>query len=72
MLHHKDDRKWLESQINRLPERLIPVAVQGYEKAYKEAWANAKTNPEREGDARRAANTRLRHYIAKVLNEPVQ
>ena len=67
MLHHPDDEKWIVSQLLKLKPELREKAVKGYEKVFLAAFNNATKNIEREGNARREANTRLRNYVNSVL-----
>lgn len=65
--HHPHDRKWIEEQINRLPERLWRKATQEYDRVFRETYQNEPLERLKEGNARREANTRLRRYVASVL-----
>lgn len=60
-VYFPDDEKWILSQMRRIPTELCEKAAKGYEKVWNEAFS-AGTELSAEGEARRAANTRLREY----------
>lgn len=68
MLHHKDDKKWIIQQLARLPGRYRQTAMQGYDKVFREVYDATPLPHQKEGEARRAANTRLRRYVDAVLS----
>lgn len=69
MRHHPDDKKWLLEQLYKLPEHLRDKAEAGYDKVYREVYEATPLLHQKEGEARRAANTRLRHYVAAVTKK---
>lgn len=70
MLHHPDDEKWLKEQLKKLPKKHRDAAMHGYDKAYREAYANEPLERLKEGEARRVANTRLRKYVTAINKNP--
>lgn len=68
MLHHKDDKKWIIQQLARLPDKHKKTAMQGYDKVFREVYDATPLPHQKEGEARRAANTRLRRYVDAVLS----
>lgn len=68
MLHHKDDKKWIIQQLARLPDKHKKTAMQGYDKVFREVYDATPLAHQKEGEARRAANTRLRRYVDAVLS----
>lgn len=67
--HHPHDRKWIEQQINQLPERLWKKAAKEYDRVFRETYDATLAIHKKEGEARREANTRLRLYVAAVLKK---
>jgi hypothetical protein len=65
---HPHDKNWIISQIQQLPARLRHIAIQGYDAEYTEAHTAEKVEHAKENAARRAANTRLRLYVKKVIS----
>lgn len=65
--HYVDDAEWIAEQLSRLPVAYIPKAVREYSKVYVESYENEKAPVRKEHMARNTANTRLRHYIDRVL-----
>jgi len=61
------DAQWIKNQINRLPLRNRKTAQQGYQVTYKAAYEAEPVEHMKSNAARRAANTRLREYVKKVL-----
>jgi hypothetical protein len=58
---HPHDRKWVDEQLTRLPPDLRKAALEKYQRVYAQTLEqNGMT------EARREANTRLRHYIARI------
>ena len=68
MLHHPDDKKWIIQQLARLPDTNRQIAIQGYDKVFRETHEATPLEHQKDGEARRAANTRLRDYIDAVLS----
>lgn len=66
--HHPHDAKWIEGVINQLPEHLWAKAADGYDSAFREAYHAEPDDMLKVGAARRAANTRLRRYVAAIKN----
>lgn len=67
--HHPHDRKWIEQQINQLPKRLWDKAAKEYDRVFREVYDATPVPHQKEGEARREANTRLRRYVAAVLKK---
>ena len=63
---HEHDRKWIISQISKLPRGNIATATIGYSKAYSEAHDAEPISHKKDNAARRAANTRLREYVEAI------
>lgn len=66
--HHPHDRKWIIQQLARLPEKHRQTAMKGYDKVFREVYDATPLPHQKEGEARRAANTRLRRYVDAVLS----
>ena len=64
---HRHDKKWVTEQLLKLPQNKKQVAWDGYKRVYKEAFEAELIDHRKENQARRAANTRLRSYIACSL-----
>lgn len=64
---HKHDVKWVQQQLNRLPMQYKQKARQGYEQAWKEAHDAEPVDHKKSNAARRAANTRLRLFVERVI-----
>lgn len=69
MRHHPDDKKWILEQLYKLPVGLRDKAVKGYSKVYCEVYDATPLLHQKDCEARRAANTRLRHYVAAVTKK---
>lgn len=67
MRHSKDDARWIKEQLDRLPYRFRKQAEEGYSAAFAEHYDAEPSGHKKENVARRAANTRLRKYVDKVL-----
>jgi hypothetical protein len=67
-LHHQHDKKWIEEQLKKLPPSALATAIKGYEKVFSESYDNEPIEHAKENAARRAANTRLRLYVQKVIS----
>jgi hypothetical protein len=65
--YHQHDKKWIEEQLKKLPPSALAVAVRGYEKVFSESYDNEPIEHAKENAARRAANTRLREYVKKII-----
>lgn len=70
MLHHPDDEKWLKEQFKKLPEKHRDAAMHGYDKVFREVFDETPLAHQKEGEARRVANTRLRLYVDAVTKNP--
>ena len=64
---HKLDQAWIRQQLNQLPLEQRKTAQQGYQVTYKAAYEAESVEHMKSNAARRAANTRLREYVKKVL-----
>lgn len=67
MLHHPDDAKWIKSQLAKLPPALRQKAITGYDRVFREVYHATPLPHQKEGEARREANTRLRLYVEAVI-----
>lgn len=67
MRHSKDDAKWIKEQLDSLPYRYRKQAEEGYSASFAEHYDAEPEDHKKENAARRAANTRLRKYVYKVL-----
>lgn len=65
---HQHDAQFIKAQINKLPQALKTTAIDGYERVYKDAWDSEPIEHKKSNSARRAANTRLREYVEKILS----
>lgn len=65
--YHKDDQKWIEEQLKKLPPFALDTAIKGYEKVFAESYDNEPIAYKKENKARRDANTRLREYVEKII-----
>lgn len=70
MLHHKDDKKWIDEQLRKLPGHLRANAADAYSKVYLAAINDEPEEHKKENAARFAANSRLRIYVGNVLRIP--
>lgn len=70
MLHHKDDKKWIDDQLKKLPGHLRGKAADAYSSVYAEAMSTEPEEHKKENAARFAANSRLRIYVGNVLRIP--
>lgn len=69
MMHHPDDRRWIEEQVSKLPKTHWQKIRAGYDQAFREAYENETVPHRKEGAGRFAANTRLRRYVEAVLSK---
>ena len=65
--YHKDDQKWIEEQLKKLPPFALRRAIEGYDKVFSESYDNEPIAYKKENKARRDANTRLREYVEKII-----
>lgn len=70
MLHHPDDKKWIMQQLARLPDKHKNTAMKGYDKVFREVFDATPLAHQKDGEARRAANTRLRRYVDAITKKP--
>ena len=70
MLHHKDDKKWIDEQLKKLPGHLRAKAVSAYSSVYLSAINAEPEEHKKENAARFSANSRLRIYVGNVLRIP--
>lgn len=66
--YHQHDRNWLEEQLKKLPPSALATAIRGYEKVFSESYDSEPIEHKKMNAARRAANTRLRLYVKKVIS----
>lgn len=66
---HKHDKAWVMEQIKRIPPEHKAFAWGRYQLVYKEAYNKEPIEHKKSNAARRAANTRLRHFVDKVCND---
>lgn len=64
---HDDDKKWCNAMLDKLPTKYKVMAMKGYAEVYEQAYKDEPYPVKKEGAARRAANTRLRHFVSKIL-----
>jgi hypothetical protein len=69
-VNHSDrDAVWLSEQLLKLkPQHRITACV-GYSQAYTEAFTLQDVEHKKENAARKAANTRLRHFVKRCLDD---
>lgn len=61
---HKDDEKWVVSQITTIINRTLRQTVlEGYKKHYKKIYDAEPLTHRKDGKARRECNNMLRKYI---------
>ena len=70
MLRHPDDEEWLKEQLKKLPEKHRDIAMHGYDKVFREVFDATLLVHQKEGEARRVANTRLRLYVDAITKKP--
>jgi hypothetical protein len=63
----KEQRDWYNQQLRMLGPRLQKKARQGYEQAWQEAHDAEPVEHKKSNAARRAANTRLRLFVERVI-----
>lgn len=66
--HHASDRRYIQTQLARLPYAYRVKACEGYSSAWTEAYESEPELRHKENEARRAANLRLRAYVDKVVS----
>ena len=64
---HKLDQQWIRQQLNSLPMPERKRAIEGYKKVFKQAYDAEPVDHMKSNAARRAANTRLREFVKKLL-----
>jgi len=64
---HKLDQQWIRRQLNSLPMTERKRAIEGYKKVFKAAYDAEPVEHKKSNAARRAANTRLREFVKKLL-----
>ena len=64
---HKLDQKWIREQLNRIPFNERKRAIEGYKQVFKQAYDAEPVDHMKSNKARRAANTRLRLFVDKLL-----
>lgn len=60
---HDHDKKWVDEQLAKLPNRLQQSVRQRYSDAYQQAYDAEPVEHRKDGRARLAANSRLREYV---------
>lgn len=58
---HPHDRRWVDEQLTHLPPELRAGTLDKYQRVYAQTLEQNGVT-----EARRQANTRLRHYIARI------
>jgi len=61
------DESWIKEQIAQLPAHFRAVAIKAYSNVYLEVYNATEKPHQKDGEARREANTRLREYVERVL-----
>tara|TARA_R110002074_G_scaffold121968_1_gene256486 strand:+ start:14086 stop:14301 length:216 start_codon:yes stop_codon:yes gene_type:complete len=64
---HKHDEKWFKEQIAKLPAAYVAQAYEGYQSTWETAYEVEPVDHRKQNAARRAANTRLREFVERVL-----
>ena len=64
---HKLDQPWIKQQLSLLPIENRKAAIEGYKRVFREAYDAEPIDHMKSNKARRAANTRLRKYVEKIL-----
>ena len=62
---YPDDGKWIKEQLAMLAPSLRNKVILRYGEVYAEVHANTRGEHEKDGEARREANTRLREFVEK-------
>lgn len=65
--HHKEDAKWLESQLTILRPQHQIQARAAYSDIYSTAYSNEQVSHKKLNSARREANIRMRKFVDKCL-----
>jgi hypothetical protein len=65
---HPHDAKWYAEQLSCLPYQLRQRAIDGYAQVWREAYDAEPAGHRKSNAARRAANTRLREYVKKIVD----
>ena len=71
------DERWIKERINMLAPTLRNRAVRRYGEVYNETYTNTPICYQKEGEARKEANTRLRLFVDrygmldKIKNPPL-
>lgn len=68
--HHPHDSKWIIEQLVKLPPAYRERAIEAYSNVYLEVHNATEKPHQKDGEARREANTRLRRYIDAVTKNP--
>jgi len=64
---HKLDQQWIKQQLSLIPPAYKKQAIEGYKRVFKEAHDAEPIDHMKSNAARRAANTRLREFVKKLL-----
>lgn len=64
---HKLDQQWIKQQLSLIPPAYKTQAIEGYKRVFKEAYDAEPIDHMKSNAARRAANTRLRLFVKKLL-----
>ena len=62
---YPDDGKWIKEQLAMLAPSLRNKVILRYGEVYAEVHTNTRGEHEKDGEARREANTRLREFVEK-------
>ena len=64
---HKLDQEFIRLQLSLIPPAYKNQAIEGYKRVFKEAYDAEPVDHMKSNKARRAANTRLREFVKKLL-----
>ena len=64
---HKLDQEFIKLQLSLIPPAYRKQAIEGYKRVFKEAYDAETIDHMKSNAARRAANTRLRLFVKKLL-----
>ena len=62
---YPDDGKWIKEQLAMLAPSLRNKVILRYTEVYNETHTSTRGGHEKDGEARREANTRLREFVEK-------
>lgn len=70
--HHKDDREFIRTNVNKLPAHWRGQVLGVYSDKYKDVYFNEPNPARRENAARKAANKWLLGYVKKYETRYLQ